>query len=268
MTNKARALLQDFAQFGATDTTCFLGQWPYRLSANADVSALYAHAERLGLGSIWVSHLASLFGLDTRSGNEAVLEACLGDSLFQVFATINPREPGWERELSWAVETGARGVRIAPGFHDYPLTEAAEIAYACQELSVPLQVLARLDDARVRHPLSHVKDVSVGSIAVFARTHEDQPLLLSGLNKAEHDQLRRQLAPTTPHGLLTDLWHMNGPLDSEDTLEPSQWVFGSGFPTQTAEATALQLAASAQPADALRLMLTGNASIAHGESVH
>jgi hypothetical protein len=265
MTQQARALLQDFARFGATDTTCFLGHWPYRLSANADVAILHAYAGRLGLESIWISHLAALFGLDTRSGNEALMQACGEDSLFRVFATINPREPGWERELSWAVDGGVCGVRIAPGFHGYSLVDATEIADACRCFSVPLQILARLDDARVRHPRSHVEDLSIGSICVFALEHGGQPLLLSGLNKTEHDYLRRQFGTEFPPGLLADLWHVNGPLNYGDALEPKQWVFGSGFPVQTAEATALQLSGSTQPDDALRMMLTGNAAaISHG----
>lgn len=262
MTAQARRMLETFAELGATDTTCFLGQWPYRLSAATDTGGLLDHAALLGLRALWVSHLATLFGFDTRTGNEAVLNACADDPLFRVFVTIDPRDPTWRDEFDELVDAGAQGVRVAPGFHRYDVDRVRPVLAACAERDVPLQLIARLDDARVRHPLSPAVDVQVHSIADLVRRSPAHPLVLSGLNRAEWTELNRHLADAAPPWLRLDLWHVNGPTHVADRLgdDPERWVFGSGFPVQTPQATALQLAASSLSGDALRAITSGNAS--------
>lgn len=262
MTAQGHRMLREFAALGATDTTCFLGQWPHRLSAAADADALRAHAARLGLRVVWVSHLASLFGFDTRTGNEAVLAACADDPLFRVFATIDPRDATWEDDLQDAADAGAVGVRVAPGFHRYEVSRVRPVLDACAERGLPLQLIARLDDARVRHPLSPAVDLEVHRIADLVRDSPAHPLLLSGLNRADWIELHRHLGDDAPPWLRLDLWHVNGPTHVADRLgdDPQRWVFGSGFPVQTAEATALQLAASALSTDALRAIAVENAA--------
>lgn len=266
MTEQARRMLGAFSELGATDTTCFLGQWPYRLSAAADADALRSYAARLGLRTIWVSHLASLFGFDTRSGNEAALAACAGDPRFRVFATIDARDPGWQDELDEMVAAGAQGVRVAPGFHRYDVASVRPVLDACAERGLPLQVIARLDDARVRHPLSPAIDIEVHRIADLVRDSSASPLLLTGLNRADWTELDRHLGDDAPEWLRLDLWHVNGPTHVVDRLadDPERWVFGSGFPLQTPEATALQLMASALSPDALRAIVSGNAAAVSG----
>ncbi|MFB8188983.1 hypothetical protein ACFC14_06630 [Microbacterium sp. NPDC055988] len=262
MTAQARRMLRAFADLGAIDTTCFLGQWPYRLSAAADADALRAHADRLGLHSVWVSHLASLFGFDTRTGNEAVLAACADDPLFRVFATIDPRESTWREELDDAVSAGALGVRVAPGFHRCEVSAVRPVLDACADRGLPVQLIARLDDARVRHPFSPAVDLEVHRIADLVRESPAHPLLLSGLNRADWIALNRHLGDAAPEWLRLDLWHVNGPTAVADSLgdDPERWMFGSAFPVQAPEATALQLAASALSPSALRTITSGNAT--------
>ncbi|PRA81353.1 amidohydrolase family protein [Microbacterium sp. MYb66] len=262
MTVQGRAMLRAFADLGATDTTCFLGQWPYRLSATADADALRAYADRLGMRSLWVSHLASLFGFDTRAGNQAVLAACADDPLFRVFATLDPRDATWRDELDEVVDAGAQGVRVAPGFHRCDVAAVRPVLEACAERGLPLQLIARLDDARVRHPLSPATDLDVHRIADLVWDSPAHPLLLSGLNRADWVELNRHLGDAAPEWLRLDLWHVNGPTHIADRLgdDPERWVFGSAFPVQTPEATALQLAASALPAEALQTITSGNAA--------
>lgn len=246
MTVQARALLGDFAELAGTDVTCHLGQWPYRLGAAADADGLRAYAKRHGLRCIWVSHLACLFGFDTRTGNEAALADCAEDPLFRVMVVVDPRDPGWRTELEWAVGEGAGGVRVAPGFHDYPVSAVTDVIDACSERMLPVQVIARIDDARVRHRRYPARDLEPHDLADLVRARPAHPVVLSGLNFGDATELGRHLGDALPPSVRLDLWHVNGPTGLADRLaaEPERWAFGSGHPVQTAEATMLQLMAS------------------------
>lgn len=246
MTVPARALLDAFAELGATDVTCHLGQWPFRLAAAADSDALRGYAARHGLRRIWVSHLAALFGFDTRTGNEAALAACADDPLFRVMAVVDPREQGWRAELAWAVEAGAGGIRVAPGFHHYPVADLVDVIDACAPRMLPVQLIVRMDDARVRHPRSPARDLALHDVADLVRARPEHPLVLSGLNWGDWQELSRHLGDDVPPSVRLDLWHVNGPTGVADRLavEPGRWAFGSGFPVQAPEATMLQLMAS------------------------
>lgn len=262
MTDRSRTMLmEEFPVLGAVDTTCHLGQWPFRLPASAAVDDLRDYARWYGLRSLWVSHLASLFGFDTRTGNEAVFAACGDDPLFRVFAVIDPRQSDWRQELAWAALSGAAGIRVAPGYHRYPVSLLTQVVDACAELELPLQLLTRLDDARVRHPLSPAEDLEPHHLADLIRARPAHPMLLSGLNHADWQEVSRHLGDDAPSAVRLDLWHVNGPTHVADGLarDPGRWVFGSGYPVQTPEATMLQLAASALSGDVRGKVCSGNA---------
>jgi len=262
MTSRAQALLAGFGEQGAIDTTCHLGQWPYRLTAAATADDLRAYAARHGLRALWVSHLATLTGFDTRTGNEALRRACDADPLFRLFAVVDPGAPTWRRELAWAADAGFAGVRLAPGDHGTPPAALGPVLAEAAEHDLPVQILFRLDDPRVRHPRSSARDLEIHELADVVRGAPVNPLVLSGLNRLERVELGRHLGDAVPAHVLLDLWHVNGPAFVGDTWgeEPGRWVFGSGFPVQTPEATMLQLATAALD-DATRARIAwGNAA--------
>lgn len=256
----ATRLLDDFRGLRAIDTTCHVGQWPFRLRARASADDLRVYADRHALSSVWVSHLAALFGFDTRSGNEEALRHC-DDDLFRVFAVLDPSEATWERELVRMAAEGIAGVRIAPGIHDYSATAARDLALACAELDLPLQVLVRLDDARVRHPLLPARDPQPEELAGLIRSAPSTRILLSGLRIEEWEHLRRHLDDIALPRTFLDLWHVNGPLNVVDSLGATEdrWVFGSGYPVQTPEPTMLQLTASSLAGADLAAVTSGTA---------
>ena len=256
MTTEGRMLLRAFSRLGATDTMCHLGTWPYRLTASADADELREYAARHGLRVLWVSHLSTLFGFDTHTGNRAALTECAGDALFRVFAVIDPSEADWRNEVAWAADAGAFGVRVAPGFHHYPVPLVAEVIDAAADRGLAVQLIARMDDARVRHPLSPARDLDVHHIADLVRSRPEHPLVISGLNAAEWQELSRHLADEVPPSVRLDLWHVNGPTGVADRLDSARWVFGSGAPVQTPEATILQLMASGLPDGDLHAITT------------
>lgn len=246
-----RPSFENFVQTGAIDVTAFVGQWPFRFQARADAAALGAMADRLGLSGLCVSHIASVFGHDTRSGNAALFAETAADERLWPFAVLNPAEPGWERELQWAAESGARGVRLLPGYHGYGLGDSrvAELVAALRTLRLPLAVCARLQDERLQHPRYQAETVPLHMLAELIAEAEGHPLLLSGLREHEWDAVLRFLpADQRRDHVICDLWYVNGPLAVVAALskrgEAGTFAYGSCAPLQVAEATALQLAAA------------------------
>lgn len=261
MTTAARTLLKSFSQYGATDVTCHLGQWPHRLGMSASEHDLQAYATRHNLQAVWVSHLAALFGFDTRTGNEDCLRRCLSTSTLRPMSVINPLEQGWEQELEWAIDVGFHGIRVAPGFHGYGSEYLMEVARATAGHGVILQVLMRLDDERVRHPQSPALDVPVASVVELVRTVPDAAVLVSGLNWLGWQQLTAGLGGCVPATVHADFWHVNGPFRVPEFLaeDAERWVFGSGYPMQSPEPTMLQVSASLLPAPVKTAIVRENA---------
>ncbi|MFD4959097.1 amidohydrolase family protein [Microbacterium sp. NPDC058389] len=262
MISRSRALLAGFGELGAIDTSCHLGQWPYRLTAAAGAEDLRAYAARHGLRALWVSHLATLTGFDTRTGNEALRGACGGDPLFRLFAVVDPGAPTWRRELAWAADAGFAGVRLAPGDHGTAPAALRPVLDEAAGRGLPVQIMFRLDDPRVRHPRSPARDLEIHELADVVRDAPEHPLVLSGLNRLERVELGRHLGDALPAHVLLDLWHVNGPTFVGDTWgeEPGRWLFGSGFPVQTPEATMLQLVAAQLDDPARARIAWGNAA--------
>lgn len=259
-------LLEPFKAERAIDLTVFMGQWPTRLSIRATAADLSAMADRFGLGGMCVSHIGSLFGFDTRTGNEELFRETAADERLWPFALLNPAEPGWERELDWAAREGARGVRLAPGYHRYSLRspQAAELAAALGEYRLPLQVAVRLEDERLVHPRYPVAAVQPHEVAELLRLTGDTPVLLSGLRAREWSGVAELLNDGhRTDRVLLDLWFTNGPIGAIASLcrggMTDRLAYGSNAPIQVPEATALQLAAADIAAEQRAALCRGNA---------
>ena len=261
MTGAARALLEDFSGYRATDVTCFLGQWPYRLGASASASDLEAYAATHGLSALWVSHFAAISGFDTRTGNEECLSQCQGNPLLRSMAVVNPAEGGWQAELDWSRRMGVHGVRVAPGFHGYGTDLLIEVARAAAADGLLIQLLMRLDDERVRHPQSPGRDVEMRAVLAVLNAVPHATVVVSGLNWVEWQQLTAVLGENVPGKLHADFWHVNGPFGVAESFAEAAgtWVFGSGFPIQAPEPTMLQIAASSLSAPVRAAIVRNNA---------
>ncbi|MCD9025309.1 amidohydrolase family protein [Cohnella silvisoli] len=259
-------LLKPFIDEHAIDVTAFIGSWPNRLQASAEQKDLSRMADRYQLKGVCISHIASVFGYDTRSGNEALFKACSQDNRLWPFAIINPTDEGWLQELQWAIDSGVRGIRLIPGYHQYKLDHPAvnRLIEIIEPYRLPLHVCARLQDERLQHHRFYTEAVPVHSLASMISAAGDNPLIISGVNSNEKDEISRYLhADQSIDHVLYDLWHVNGPLAVISQLcqkgQASQYAFGSCTPIQTAEATILQLSAANISESDRRLLCCGNA---------
>lgn len=256
--------LSIFAAQRAIDLTAFVGTWPWRLQASAGPGDLAALADRLGLRGLCVSHIASIFGYDTRSGNDALWAAVEADDRLWPFVIVNPTEPGWTDELDRAERHGARGIRLVPAYQGYRLDApaVADLFAAADQLGLPVQVCINLDDVRVRHRRYAVDSISSAEIAELLRSRSGRPIGLSGVKSTDWPEIAAHLNHDHDlSGTVVDLWFTNGPIGAigelcRDGLD-AVFGYGSCHPVQAAVATAYQLGA-ADITDQQRARLCGD----------
>src|SRR5690606_26716292 len=138
------------------------------------------------------------------------------------FAILNPAEAGWEQELEWEEKEGARGIRLAPGYHRYSLQsqQVESLIARVRSSGLPMHVCIRLEDERLVHPRFPVCVPDFHEIAEFLRVSSGIPVILSGLRAREEGLIREHFNDGhDDHGLvLLDLWFTNGPLAAIETV--------------------------------------------------
>ena len=241
--------LASFATYGPVDVTAFLGVFPWRLQARSDAAALTRQADRLELSGLCLSHLASVFGYDTRSGNEELHRVVEAEPRFSFTPILNPTEPGWQAELTWVLAHGAPGIRIVPGYHGYTLGHpaVAELVAAAEDAGIAVHLSATLEDPRDRHPRYVVEECTTSQIADFLRLAMPVPIVLSGLRTQDWTEVAANLdAGHDLDRVLLDTWRMNGPIGVLRAmcgagLTP-MLAYGTCQPIQEPVASAYQLA--------------------------
>lgn len=242
-------IFSHFNKQHAVDVTAFLGQWPHRLTLSTEGSDLTEMADQYGIDRFCVSHIASIFGHDTWTGNEALLTESSKDERLWPFVILNPQEEAWSRELAWAADQGAKGIRLLPGYHGYELSHLVHSGFIAEvkKYKMPLQIMIRLEDERLHHPRFQVDVLPLHTVAELLIEAGNTPILLGGLRPSEWETIRRHLPVDQSFDhVYGDLWYANGPLAVMEFICQQGWakhfVYGSCAPIQTAEATMLQLA--------------------------
>ena len=151
------------------DINAWLGEWPFRSLRDNTPDALIARLERAGIGSAAVSQIEGMFHRHPQPANEklAVAVAPHRDKLVPI-ATINPRIPKWEVDLTRCQEDlGMRGVRLFPQYHDYPVDgpEGRRVIGACRERGLPVFIPHRVEDVRQRNWMDPGRVVDLNQVA-------------------------------------------------------------------------------------------------------
>jgi uncharacterized protein len=173
------------------DVDAHLGHYPFRRLRHHTTAGLLGLMDRSGVSHSVVASNHALFYRDVHGANEELAEAvgASGGRLFGL-ATINPLYAGWEKDLEESIRTfGLTGLRLAPSYHGYRLTDDAGAAVLREAagLNVPVALSQRIEDRRQRHPWDLATDLDFGDVTQIARAHPDLRLLLlnwSGINEA------------------------------------------------------------------------------------
>ena len=249
-----------------TDAHVWLGHWPYGPLHAAGAGEILAKMDELGVERAVVSAPQALLYKDPHRANaELAAEAAAGGSRFLPAATLNPAEPGWEKDLEEARSWGMRALDLHPNYHGYDVVSrpALEIMRAAAAAGWPVLITARMQDERQQHRLGRVLPVPVPAIANALRASPGVRFLVRGLSYFEIQQLLA-LARAV-EGWCVSIERAHVPqnvvpmLVAEAGVE--RIVFGSMYPFQYLESTWLKVsgATDLEPAQQ-EAILSGNAA--------
>jgi uncharacterized protein len=176
------------------DVDAHLGHYPFRRLRHTTATGLIELMDRSGISHSVVACTHSLFYRDAHGGNEELAEAVStsGGRLFGL-ATINPLYAGWERDLEESIRRfGLIGVRLAPSYHGYRLTDDAAAAVLRQAISlgIPVALSQRIEDRRQRHLWDQAADLEFREVAQIAKMHPELRLLLLNWSSIDHATFR------------------------------------------------------------------------------
>ena len=165
------------------DINTAVGHWPFRRIPNHSAAALRAHLSSLGIEGAAVVHTHGLFYKNCHDANLELADALRPHSDFFVgIATLNPLYAAWERDLRSCIDDLAlRGVRLAPRYHDYSLTDTACLALvrAARALGVPLFISCRVVDVRQRHWMDTERTVSLSEVTSLCEAVPDARIVFT-----------------------------------------------------------------------------------------
>jgi predicted TIM-barrel fold metal-dependent hydrolase len=204
------------------DASAFVGDWPFRHLPQRSPEALEVRLAQEGIKRALVSPLSGLFHTDPQPANAEWGGRLQNSAFFHFVPVLNPTLPGWERALhACRPRWSAVAVRVFPNYHGYrPSDEALRtFAQATAELSLPLFIQLRMQDARSMHPRSVVPDVDWREVLSLAGACPDATFVVAGANWSEASQIQEQDLP--------NLYLVNSHMESLDGLRRFVDQFGT-----------------------------------------
>jgi len=156
------------------DVNANLSRWPLRRTPCDELPRLVESLRKHGVAQAWVGSLDGLFhrdiggvnlrlAADTASAKQWHTEE--GRVELVPFGSVNPTLPDWQEDLRRCSEDHHMpGIRLHPSYHGYRLDDPvfAQVLDVAAQRGLIVQLVVRMDDVRVQHPLMRIPDVDVG----------------------------------------------------------------------------------------------------------
>lgn len=247
------------------DVNVSVERWPFRRLPGDEPAQLVEHLQRVGVTQAWVGSFDGVFHKDLAAVNARLAETCrqAPAGLLVPFGSVNPRWPDWREDLRRCHEVCAMpGIRIHPSYHGYRLDDplCTELLQAAAERNLLVQLVVRLEDVRMQHPLMQVPDVDTEPLpTVMAACPNLKLILLNALSTVPANRLAT-LAATGR--VLVDIATLEGMAGIDQLLTHvpiNGLLFGSHFPFFIWESAALKLRESTLKPNQLAAITHDNA---------
>lgn len=234
------------------DVNVSLSRWPFRRTPCDEPSLLVDKLRTNGVVQAWTGTLDGLFHRDVAAANARLADECrrFGSGLLVPFGSVNPMLPDWREDLRRCrCEHGMPGIRLHPNYHGYRLDDAvfAELLQEATNQGMLVQLVLRMDDNRVQHPLMAVPDVDAKPLARVLPAMKSRPPLVI-LNSSHAFP---SVVAALPNVYLDiAMRELLGVVGTMTQAAPGRVLFGSHLPLFALESALLKVRESGLPAAA------------------
>ena len=178
------------------DMNAWLGTWPFRSLRDNTPAALVKRLERSGIDMAAVSFIEAAFHRHPQSANERLAEAVAPhpDRLIPL-GTLSPHTPHWEHDLeACGKNLGMKGIRLFPGYHDYPANGpvAIDLVKACAAAGLPVFIPHRMEDSRQHHRMDSHGSVDLNALADLVAAVPEATLVIPNARPLARSPLWRR----------------------------------------------------------------------------
>ena len=229
------------------DVNASLSRWPLRRTPCDELPRLVESLRKHGVAQAWVGSLDGLFHRDVGGVNLRLAADCRQERKVELlpFGSINPMLSDWQDDLRRCSEDHQMpGIRLHPGYHGYRLDDPvfAQLLDSAAQRGLIVQLVVRMDDVRVQHPLMRIPDVDVKPLADLVKARPALRLVvLNGLATIRGGELKQLAAVGRIWFDIAMQEGMGGVAGLLRTVPPSRVLFGSHLPLFPLESAVLKM---------------------------
>lgn len=235
------------------DVNANLSRWPFRRTPCDDLAQLLDKYREFDIQQAWVGTLDGLFHRDLAGANARLVAACRQSHGLKLvpFGSVNPRLPDWQEDLRRCAEDHRMpGIRLHPNYHGYRLDDPvlAELLDRAAHAKLIVQLVVRMDDIRVQHPLMQIPDVDTKPLSDLVATRPSLRLvLLNALATLRGNDLHQLAASDRVWCEIAMKDGVGGVAELLKVVPPTRVLFGSHLPLYALESAVLKLQESELP---------------------
>lgn len=248
------------------DVNVHLSRWPFRRLPCDELPKLIEKLQAGGVDQAWVGSFDGVFHKDVAGVNARLAADCrkARPGMLLPFGTVNPMLPDWQEDLRRCNEEHKMpGIRLYPGYHGYGLDDPAlaELFATAEQRGLIVQLVVRIEDIRMQHPLMRVPDVDVGPLPKALEPHPQlRVVVLGALKTVRGGALDSLIAAGQVYVEISMLEGVEGIANLLKQVPVERVLFGSHLPLFILESAVLKLQESELSAEQLGAITYGNAT--------
>ena len=247
------------------DVNANISRWPLRRTPCDELPRLIASFRRHGVGQAWVGSLDGVLHRDIDGVNRRLVDDCHRQREVKLipFGSVNPTLPDWQEDVRRCAEDyHMPGIRLHPNYHGYGLGEPvfARLLDLAVRHQLIVQVVVRMDDARVQHPLLQVPDVDTAPLADAIQSRPKLRLVLLNGPARFAASLAQLLAERRVWIDIATREGVGGVARAVRTMPREQVLFGSHVPLFPLESAVLKVREAGLDAQEQQAVEHGNAT--------
>jgi len=229
------------------DVNVSLSRWPLRRLPCDETPRLVAKLKEHGVAQAWAGSFDGLLHRDIAAVNARLADECRrwGEGILLPFGSINPMLPDWTEDARRCREDlHMPGIRLHPNYHGYGLKDPifSEVLALAEKHGLMVQLVARMDDVRVQHPLMRAPDVDLKPLAdLLGGRPRLRLVLLNGSGLLRGDERKRLGALRNVWMDIATLEGVGGVAALLQDVPLERIVFGSHFPLFCFESALLKI---------------------------